>query len=694
MNNLTRKKKIALIALMGCLASPLFAQVEELKVYNLKSKINHLENATYRVMYYNGKDVCTYGDRLVFTQPKMRTMALNPAASSIAVIDKKGRVQIYSCDKSSTVLHKIKDKRKKLPGKPSAISLGYSANARNLVVGNNLGELLIYDTRDYTVKSIITGSGPAEIIQLSPDNYFIAAVRGNEIDIWNFETQALRTQLSTEAPVTYVAFSTDASMMATAHENGQISIWNTRTWENVYTYEADAPVNLSAFNQDDKYLAFVENNDEIIILNLRTKAVTQKLPGNAGVVGLSFFGNALQEKNHLLSNRTKSIVYWDTNGLNPFYGKLINQEVDQLMNDWVKMMQDETLEEYRIRVNDETRARQQELFSIDAATRLAGDRIAIDNPFTKDYSATTGLLGIGFNTMGDIEIPVRSDEVDAFSDASNLSFQNAQYVINENDEFEIAYVEVLNEVTGKVYIYDNIGRLKLTAMTDDEFFVPLEIMQQVSEEGLKLQDLSMEVIEESKEEQLITDNTQIQVNTEVVAGVDADGNKIYNYKVGYQYEVINRNFSANEDFPSGGYDITRSNAAMSLMKIIKQSFEEGDFAKYLSQGKRVQVKITGSADASPIRGRIGYDGRYGDFVNEPYYNNGELDNITVTKASGVTENPQLALLRAASVKHYLENNISTLQDTRNDYDFYVEVSTEKGGEYRKINVEFTIVDAF
>ena len=66
--------------------------------------------------------------------------------------------------------------------------------------------------------------------------------------------------------------------------------------------------------------------------------------------------------------------------------------------------------------------------------------------------------------------------------------------------------------------------------------------------------------------------------------MDANGNKILNYKVGYQYEVINKEFSAKEDFPSGGYDIERSNAAMSLMKIIKNAFE-GDFSKYLSEGK-------------------------------------------------------------------------------------------------------------
>lgn len=104
--------------------------------------------------------------------------------------------------------------------------------------------------------------------------------------------------------------------------------------------------------------------------------------------------------------------------------------------------------------------------------------------------------------------------------------------------------------------------------------------------------------------------------------------------------------------------------------------------------------ITGSADASPIRGRIAYDGRYGEFTDEPYYKDGNLDNITVTKSSGITQNEQLALLRAAGVHSYIEKNVTTLNNTKNDYEYHVEVAKERGGEFRKINVEFVIMDAF
>ena len=411
-----------------------------------------------------------------------------------------------------------------------------------------------------------------------------------------------------------------------------------------------------------------------------------------GVKDSRFFINRQNSEVFMISNRPKSLVFWDANGLNPFYGKLLGKEVDARMNEWVKMMDGESMEEYAIRVNDETRLKQQQLFAQEVATELAGDRLAMENPFVGEYDAAGNKLNIGFNSLPSIAINVPENELGDFKDGK-MKFSNAVYVLNENDEFELAYVEVLNETTNKVYIYDNIGRTKLTALEEDENFVPLEIMQQASREEVQLQEIKQAVVEEKKQEQLITENTQIDVKTEVLPDVDANGNKIYNYKVSYQYEVINKEFSAKEDFPSGGYNIERSNAAMSLMKIIKDAFE-GDFSKYLSEGKQVKVIITGSADASPIRGRIAYNNQYGEFVDEPYYKDGNLDNITVTKATGITSNEQLALLRAAGVKDYIEKNVTTLQNTDNQYEFHVEVAKERGGEFRRINVGFVIVDAF
>jgi predicted AAA+ superfamily ATPase len=48
----------------------------------------------------------------------------------------------------------------------------------------------------------------------------------------------------------------------------------------------------------------------------------------------------------------------------------------------------------------------------------------------------------------------------------------------------------------------------------------------------------------------------------------------------------------------------------------------------------------------------------------------------------------------AVVKDYIEKNVTTLATTKNEYEYHVEVAAERGGEYRKINVEFIIMDAF
>ena len=133
-------------------------------------------------------------------------------------------------------------------------------------------------------------------------------------------------------------------------------------------------------------------------------------------------------------------------------------------------------------MNDETRLKQQSIYENEAATKLAGDRISLENPFIGNYDTTNGMLNVGFNTMSSIALEVPMEDLDSFKDSKDLKFENAVYYLNENDEFELAYVEVKNETTNKVYIYDNLGRQKMSAIQDDSNFVPLEIIQPASQE--------------------------------------------------------------------------------------------------------------------------------------------------------------------------------------------------------------------
>lgn len=680
------------VAAMFC--GQTMAQVVEKRGFDSQKKINAFDNTTFCTAYLSDGALYTMRDIAINDVRKIERIVFNPTGSSIALLRAKNPISIYSFRDRNKKLFELKEKRKKLKAKPMPVSMCYSADARSFIVGNSLGEIVIYDTKEYMPLAYIQGEAPATALAMSSNNYFIAAAVGQNINIWNFQTKELRKAIPMPAVVKEVTFSPDAALLAVTTDDNHLTIIDTKNWDKVDIFDKlGGTLSSPSFHPEGKYISVVKDGKNIEIINLKNGVVEQDIVDpTGGVTGGRFFKNNQNSEVFLLTNRTKQMVFWDANGLNPFYGKIMGREVDAKMNEWVKMMQGESMEDYAIRVNDETRIKQQQLFAQEVATALAGDRISMDNPFIDGYDASNNMLNIGFKGLPSIGLEVPSNEAGDFKDGK-MKFSNAVYVLNDKDEFELAYVEVTNETTNKVYIYDNIGRTKLTALEADENFVPLEIMQQATREEAQLAEIKEQVIEEKKQDKLITDNTQINVKTELIPGVDANGKKILNYKVGYQYEVINKEFSAKEDFPSGGYNIERSNAAMSLMKIIKNAFE-GDFAKYLSEGKQVKVIITGSADAAPIRGRLAYDGRYGEFVDEPYYKDGNLDNITVTKAGGITQNEQLALMRAAGVKTYIEKNVTTLGNTKNEYEYHVEVAKERGGEFRKINVEFVIMDAF
>lgn len=680
------------VAAMFC--GQTMAQVVEKRGFDSQKKINAFDNTTFCTAYLSDGALYTMRDIAINDVRKIERIVFNPTGSSIALLRAKNPISIYSFRDRNKKLFELKEKRKKLKAKPMPVSMCYSADARSFIVGNSLGEIVIYDTKEYMPLAYIQGEAPATALAMSSNNYFIAAAAGQNINIWNFQTKELRKAIPMPAVVKEVTFSPDAALLAVTTDDNHLTIIDTKNWDKVDIFDKlGGTLSSPSFHPEGKYISVVKDGKNIEIINLKNGVVEQDIVDpTGGVTGGRFFKNNQNSEVFLLTNRTKQMVFWDANGLNPFYGKIMGREVDAKMNEWVMMMQGESMEDYAIRVNDETRIKQQQLFAQEVATALAGDRISMDNPFIDGYDASNNMLNIGFKGLPSIGLEVPSNEAGDFKDGK-MKFSNAVYVLNDKDEFELAYVEVTNETTNKVYIYDNIGRTKLTALEADENFVPLEIMQQATREEAQLAEIKEQVIEEKKQDKLITDNTQINVKTEVIPGVDANGKKILNYKVGYQYEVINKEFSAKEDFPSGGYNIERSNAAMSLMKIIKNAFE-GDFAKYLSEGKQVKVIITGSADAAPIRGRLAYDGRYGEFVDEPYYKDGNLDNITVTKAGGITQNEQLALMRAAGVKTYIEKNVTTLGNTKNEYEYHVEVAKERGGEFRKINVEFVIMDAF
>ena len=656
------------------------------------------DNESYFVLYISGGKV--YNIRSFEVDPELnyaRNITIQPGSQDCAVITKKKAGAELNSDKVPSAVYVKKSGAKVfnrfIKDKVEMLSIAYAPNGKRLAVGYANNSVNFYDTKKYELLTSFTPGIKPALLALSVNEYFAAVTDGKSIEVWNIMDMNLRKKLQPSAVVNSISFSNDNSMMAVLTADGTATIYDTKTFNEVNTIKGLGEGIFCKFHPENKYLGVTTNRNTIVMLNLKDSDDKVEIKGEDGLNHFNYCSDYNDPNVLFLLYASGNDLVWEPlSSLKDNLGQMLLEKVNTKMNEWMKKRDDESMDEYRIRVNDETRAKQMLDFEHELATDMAGDIINRQNVKFGNYNTNSGLLAVDFDGLPSIMLDVPRDEIATIGAPSDLTFTNTVYAINDKDEFEVIYTEALNKQTGKKYVYDNLDRKSVTAMTLDEDFVPLELIQQSNMEEMILKDIKEKVMEKAKLENKITDHTHINVNTEVINDVDANGKKILNYKVGYNYEV-EQDFVAKDDFASGRYKTSESNAAMSMLKIVEEAFSN-DFAQYIKPGKRIKIKVSGSADAAPIHGTIPYDGCYGEYDNELCYKNGVLSKISVNKASGVTENEQLAFLRASGVKDYIANNITSLKDMVSDYEYNIELSDKKGGEYRRISVEFLFFDAF
>ena len=656
------------------------------------------DNESYFVLYISGGKV--YNIRSFEVDPELnyaRNITIQPGSQDCAVITKKKAGAELKSDKVPSAVYVKKSGAKVfnrfIKDKVEMLSIAYAPNGKRLAVGYANNSVNFYDTKKYELLTSFTPGIKPALLALSVNEYFAAVTDGKSIEVWNIMDMNLRKKLQPSAVVNSISFSNDNSMMAVLTADGTATIYDTKTFNEVNTIKGLGEGIFCKFHPENKYLGVTTNRNTIVMLNLKDSDDKVEIKGEDGLNHFNYCSDYNDPNVLFLLYASGNDLVWEPlSSLKDNLGQMLLEKVNTKMNEWMKKRDDESMDEYRIRVNDETRAKQMLDFEHELATDMAGDIINRQNVKFGNYNTNSGLLAVDFDGLPSIMLDVPRDEIATIGAPSDLTFTNTVYAINDKDEFEVIYTEALNKQTGKKYVYDNLDRKSVTAMTLDEDFVPLELIQQSNMEEMILKDIKEKVMEKAKLENKITDHTHINVNTEVINDVDANGKKILNYKVGYNYEV-EQDFVAKDDFASGRYKTSESNAAMSMLKIVEEAFSN-DFAQYIKPGKRIKIKVSGSADAAPIHGTIPYDGCYGEYDNELCYKNGVLSKISVNKASGVTENEQLAFLRASGVKDYIANNITSLKDMVSDYEYNIELSDKKGGEYRRISVEFLFFDGF
>lgn len=694
-------KNLTLAITLSVCLTPAFAQKkkEETKLnqqrteYRFKQPVTPIVLSPYNTVVFtlSPNTVATMrGDIMYSTGKKLGNLKVNPSGVNFAVLesDKKGRnnLYLYSAIEADKRLGQFDVKRF---GQP--VSMVYTPDARKLVVATDKG-LYIFDPRKMVLLEEMELPFTPEEMVISPNAYYLTLVAGDRVAVYNFEEKTMRRDWTYGVNVNDVAFNNASTEFVVLTADGVATIYDTRTF-NIKT-DIDELGNAAAcgFNEDGKYLVVATSPTTIELINILRPEDRNTISIPTGSVYDLCFIKDFQGNTILVHTTANALGARRMLNLEPNYSLLVNDEVERLMDEWQKMMPGESMEDYRLRVNDETRAAQRRLFEDEISTQLAGDLLAGQQLSLGAYDRANQLLAIDFSSMPTIYLPVPEGDVTAFRDANDLLLSDVQYGVLPDDTFEIVYAKVFNKADGKTYEYNNHDRKAMDFLAAEENTVSLEILQTQQMEELKLQELREKVVEEAQSKDLISNHTNIAVNSKIVPDYNANGDKILNYEVNFTYQV-EPEFSAAEDFPPGKYHINESGAASSMLKIVQEAFD-GDFAQYLKKGKKIKVIISGTADASPVRSTIAYDGSYGDFEDEPIYENGDLTAITVTKAGGIKENRQLAFLRAEGVKDFLEKNVEKLKDMDADYTFKVDVAEGTGAEFRRITANFIIVDVF
>lgn len=682
----TMRTVILLLAVLTSIN--LFSQASADRQIELGKTPHGWDNKNFAVSWFNEKEVFNIGSFKICSAGKILDIKMSPTGTTFALLHAKGQkreVGIYSYI-DGRLKHTFRTN-----DLPTAIA--YTANAKNLCIGDMARNIYVYNASDYAlIKTIPVAVAPKKIA-ISSNNYFVAISDEHIIYVLNYETGKVRKVLELESAVNHINFSPDNEKMAVLTDQGKLHFYETRSFNLVETYDGMRDSRECLFHPEGKYVAVITATDKITIINMKNPSADRQYVESAqsGIMHLGF-AKTVNNNIYLAYNAGNYIKFHPIDDLVPDYQHLVALSVEEKMDDWLKQMPGESLEQYMLRVNEETRAQQYAIFENEVATDMAGDKIAEAQVSFGNYNQEQNMLEINFDNMPNIYLEVPQEDVAEFSKAENLTFENSVYGVTKDDNFELLYTEVTNTETGKKYVFDNLEKQSLEFLSMNDDFVPLDLIQQSSMEEVRLQEIRQEVVEAAKQASLISEHTHIDVKTKVEASTNADGEKIMNYIVDFNYDV-EQAFSAKEDFKPGKYLIAQSQSAMAMLRIVKSAFAN-EFKQYIRQGKKVNIQISGSADAARVNSKIPYSEEYGVFNEELVYDKGELTTITVNSSTGITTNEQLAFLRAMGVKDYVQNNISELGGMQTDYDYYINVSASRGSEYRRIGIKFVFIDAF
>lgn len=663
-------------------------KVDKNLVYRQKLRPEHIDNYLYTSFFTNGKEAYNMkGFSVGKAAESVAQIRINPAGHSMAILSGNGtkaKVEVMPLGHSSL-------KRGSIKGLVAPTALCYTPDSRLLAVADE-GKVKLFDSRSLSAAGEIEAGAAPFLMRAEPEGNRLALASSEKVTIVSIPDRKAIKSIPAGATVVDIEYNAGARQLGILTADNRLSLLSLPAYSSDRTLNIPGRPGALSFHPDGKYAAVALDNRKIGFFNIVNPADTSYLAEPEG--NIEFIRLVKDSNNgvYVVYNAPLALKYKRLTGFSTNYTRLLEDELEARMLEWSMMKPFETEEEYRNRVNDETRRRQRTLFANEITTGLAGDLIAREDVTLGGYNPETGSLTVSIGKFADVYLSVDKEDLASFS-PNDLEFRNSVYGLTPDDNFELIYTEVYNKANGKTYRFDNLDRQNLDFLRGDESAsIPFEVMKQQGQQQAGLEKISEGVVNEARKNSSISEHTSISVSSRVVPASDPSGQRINNYQVDFTY-TVDPDYSDYEDFAPGKYRIEESSAARALMQIVGEAFEN-DLRDYLRKGGKVVINLTGSADAVPISRPIAYDGSFGSFSDEPCRIDGDLTAISVTPASGIADNRQLAFMRAQAVRDHLLRKVAKLAQMDTEVNCNIEVSGKRGGKYRRINVSLTFIDPF
>ncbi len=207
-------------------------------------------------------------------------IALADDLGLVYVLDHRGRVRNLELRAAGGVAATT------LAATAEVTSTGFSADGQLLAVGQADAAIRVFRTDDRSVRTLTGHHGAVDVVAFSgATNHLIAGSRDHRVSLWDMTTAEPTPQFlrGHQHPITAVALDRDATLAATASEDGVLRVWQTHDQTTSILRTGGEPIHALAISPDAQWLVSGDTRGVVTLWPIsRTLAAPQVLRGHTG----------------------------------------------------------------------------------------------------------------------------------------------------------------------------------------------------------------------------------------------------------------------------------------------------------------------------------------------------------------------------------------------------------------------------